>query len=89
MRGGVEFLLKIIGLEIIRVFLIPFFTFLSMLFPFATSIPAGLLTTLEPGVGGKPTATNPARTLFVIIHLMHRFPSWIFIKGNDLKSLTH
>jgi hypothetical protein len=60
-KGRIKLLLQVVGLEVIRIALVPLGTLLPVPFPFTMSVSTSLLAIFEPRVRYKPTATDPAR----------------------------
>jgi hypothetical protein len=70
-KGRLQFLLQIVGLEVIGIVFVPLGTLLSVPFPFAVSGSTSLLAIFEPRVRYKPTATDPARAFLPTLVLLH------------------
>ena len=73
-KSRLQFLLQIIGLEVIGIVFVPLGTLPSVPFPFALSVSTSLLAIFEPWVRCKPTATDPTRAFLPIQVLLHGSP---------------
>jgi len=60
-KGCLQFLLQIIGLEVIGVVFVPLGTLPPVPFPFALSVRTSPLAIFESWMRHKPAATDPAR----------------------------
>jgi len=72
-QGRLQFLLQIVGLEVIGVVFVPLGTLPSVPFPFAMSVRTSLLAIFESRVRYKPSATDPARAFLPTQVLLHGF----------------
>jgi hypothetical protein len=70
-KGRLQFLLQIVGLEVIGIVFVPLGALPSVPFPFALSVSTSLLAIFEPWVRYKPAATDPARAFLPTQVLLH------------------
>ena len=70
-KGRLQFLLQIVGLEVIGIVFVPLGALPPVPFPLAMSVSTSLLAIFEPRVRYKPTATDPARAFLPTLVLLH------------------
>ena len=70
-KSRLQFLLQIIGLEVIGIVFVPLGALPSVPFPFAVSVSTSFLAIFEPRVRYKPAPTDPARAFLPTPVLLH------------------
>jgi hypothetical protein len=84
--GCIQFLLKIVGFEILGVLFVPLCAFPPVPLPFALRICAGHLAIFQPGIGHKPPSANPAGSFLITTCSSHLSLSFVSGSENDFNA---